>query len=150
MTGRAAMDPEIQAIFAAMESYMTANSLPSCSCTATATGAGMSESLSATQMNGDSYTFQYFTKGTQVVIVPATVSLGPAGTQQFTATATAADGSAIASPTFVWTLVSGPGALDATGLYTAPATVDQAANATVKAVLTGGQAWSQIILTVHP
>ena len=149
-TGRDAMDPAVLAIFTAMEAYMTANSLPSCGCTATASGAGMNESLSATQLNGDSFTFQYFTKGTQVMITPASVSLGPGGTQQFTATATAADGSPIASPAFVWTLSSGPGTLDASGLYTAPAVIDIAANATIKCTLTGGQAWGQVILTVHP
>jgi hypothetical protein len=150
MTGRDAMDPAIQAIFTAIESYMAANSLPQCSCNATASGAGMNESISCTQLNGDSYTFTYFTKGTSIVITPAGVSLGPGGVQQFTATATAADGSPIAAAAFAWTLTSGPGTCDATGLYTAPVTIDAAQNATIRCTLTGGAAWSQVILTVHP
>ena len=149
-TPRETLDPQIAAIFDAMEAYMQTNSLPSINCTATQSGAGISESISATESNGNSYTFQFFTKGIQTIISPATVSLGPGGTQQFTAIANNPDGSAVPSPTFTWMLLNGPGTLDATGLYTAPATIPQAANATIKATLTGGASWSQVIITVHP
>jgi hypothetical protein len=147
---RETLDPLIKAIFDAMEAYMAANSLPSVNCTAAQSGAGISESLSATESDGDSFTFQFFTKGVMTTITPAAVSLGPSGTQQFTAIATNPDGSAVASAAFTWTLTSGPGTLDTAGLYTAPATIAQATNATIRATLTGGESWGQVIITVHP
>jgi len=147
---REIVDPQVQAIFDAIEAYMATHSLPSCSCSASQSGAGITESLSATEMDGDTYTLQFFTKGTQVLVTPASVSLGPAGTQQFTAAATNPDGTPVASAAFTWALTAGPGTLDASGLYTAPATIAQAVNATIKATLVDGQAWNQVILTVHP
>lgn len=147
---RDTLDPLIKDIFDAMEAYMAANTLPSVNCTATLSGAGISESISATQQNGDSYTFQFFTKGVQTLIAPSTVSLGPGGEQQFTATANNADGSPVASPTFTWTLLSGQGTLSPTGLYTAPATIAAASNATIKAMTTDGKSWSQAVITIHP
>ena len=147
---RETVDPQIKAIFDAIEAYMATHSLPSVNCSAAQSGAGISESLSATEMDGDSYTLQFFTKGVTITITPASVSLGPAGTQQFMAAATNPDGTAVASAAFTWALTAGPGTLDASGLYTAPATVPQATNATIKATLVGGQAWTQAILTVHP
>jgi hypothetical protein len=132
MTSREMMDPAIQSIFDAMRSYMVANSLPSCSTTASESGSGTTETISCMEANGDSYTYTYFSKGVTVAIQPATVSLGPGGTQQFTATATNPDGSAVAAAAFTWSLLSGPGSIDASGLYTAPASVSAAANASIK------------------
>jgi hypothetical protein len=68
---------------------------------------------------------------TSIVLSPATVSLAAGATQQFTATAKDQFGNPMSpQPAFAWTLVSGGGTLNGSGLYTAPA---NSGTATVKA-----------------
>lgn len=58
---------------------------------------------------------------TSISVSPATASLDENAQQQFSAAAHDQFGNAIASPgPFVWTVFSGGGAIDGTGLYTAP------------------------------
>ncbi|MGN6369692.1 MAG: PKD domain-containing protein, partial [Phycisphaerae bacterium] len=68
---------------------------------------------------------------TTISVSPASVSLNAGGTQQFTATALDQFGVGMASqPGFTWTLASGSGSVNASGLYTAPLT---SGSASVKA-----------------
>lgn len=60
---------------------------------------------------------------TTIAVAPGTATLSSGGTQQFTATGRDQFGNVLAvQPTFTWSLVSGIGGVNGTGLYTAPAT----------------------------
>ncbi len=65
---------------------------------------------------------------TSIVVSPATASLNPSATQQFTATAKDQSGVALSpQPSFTWSLDSGGvGAVNATGLYSAGTTAGSA------------------------
>ena len=54
----------------------------------------------------------------QVVVTPASATLRPAATQQFSAEAFDADGQPVSSATFTWSATAG-GSIDANGLFTA-------------------------------
>ena len=72
---------------------------------------------------------------TSIAISPATVRLASNKTQQFTATAIDQYGDPMATqPTFNWTLASGVGGVNSSGLYIAPATTG---TASVKAAYGG-------------
>ena len=59
---------------------------------------------------------------TSIAVSPATATLNCSQTQQFSAIGYDQFGAAMSSqPTFTWSLTSGVGSIDATGLYTAPA-----------------------------
>ena len=73
---------------------------------------------------------------TTITLTPATITLNENATQQFTATGKDQFGDPLtAQPTITWTLASGVGSLDSSGLYTAPygtgAATVQAANGAV-------------------
>jgi hypothetical protein len=69
---------------------------------------------------------------TSISVTPGSSNLPLNGTQQFTATAKDQFGINLATqPTFTWSLLSGPGGVNASGLYTANST---AGTATVRAV----------------
>jgi hypothetical protein len=79
---------------------------------------------------------------TRIIVTPGTVTLPPGGQQQFTATAYDQFGLGLAQqPVFTWAVVSGPGTISSTGLYTAPTNVNNR-DATVQASAGGvsGQA----------
>jgi hypothetical protein len=77
-------------------------------------------------------------------------SLGPGETQQFTATATDASGNPIAGPSFTWALQGGSqGAVDANGLYTAPAAIAAAAFDTLTCTLDGQNSWASVTVQLH-
>ena len=58
---------------------------------------------------------------TAIAVSPAAAALNENATQQFTATAYDQFGNALATqPSFTWTLASGVGSVNASGLYTAP------------------------------
>ena len=64
---------------------------------------------------------------TSITVAPASATLNEYLTQQFTATALDQFGNSLASqPAFTWSLASGVGSLDASGLYTAPAATGSA------------------------
>jgi hypothetical protein len=72
---------------------------------------------------------------TSIVVSPPSPSIGPNGSQQFTAQALDQFGNALAvQPAFTWSVASGDGTIDGTGLYQAPATPG---NATVNAASGG-------------
>jgi len=58
---------------------------------------------------------------TSIVISPASVTLNSGGTQQFSAVAYDQFGTSISpQPSFTWSMVSGGGTINSSGLYTAP------------------------------
>ncbi|SPF43833.1 exported hypothetical protein [Candidatus Sulfopaludibacter sp. SbA4] len=88
--------------------------------------------------NGGNYTTvdRWFSIGTSgpppsITVTPAAVTLGPSGTQQFTAT-----GGAV-----VWSIApaTGAGTITSAGLYTAPASIAAQQNVTVTATSSGDQ-----------
>jgi len=145
------IDPDEQAIFDAMFAFMNAQGVPTCNSWANQTGSGLSYGLSATGFDGSQVSHTYFQPGSKVVITPTNASLGPGETQQMAAMATDADGNDIAGATFTWTMQAGsPGTVDATGLYTAPASIPFASSAVVTATLTDKSAWSSMNIALHP
>jgi hypothetical protein len=160
-------DPLEQAIFDAMTAYMQAGNLPNVNAQSTLTGSAINQSIGATKANGDSYTHSYITRGTSIIVSPASTSLGPNQTQKFTAAVYNPDGSLNDTPV-QWSMRQGPGTVDpVTGVYTAPASVTDPVNAQVQAsVGVGGTisrtdaptretspptaAWSNATVTVHP
>jgi hypothetical protein len=154
------IDPQIQAIFDAMTVYMQTNKIPSMNTQSTLTGNAVSQTVNCTKLNGDSYTYSYFTKGTSVIVSPASTSLGPNQTQQFTAIVYNPDGSIALGPVS-WSMVNGPGSIDqTTGLYTAPGNITSPVNANVRAMYFPPPAkapgpapaagWSTAAIEVHP
>ena len=82
---------------------------------------------------------------TSIAISPATVRLASNKTQQFTATALDQYGDPMATqPTFNWTLASGVGGVNSSGLYIAPATTG---TASVKAAYGGLSASGLVTVT---
>jgi hypothetical protein len=151
MSFKATIDPGIQAIFDAMFSYMESIQVPACNSWANLTGNGTSYGISVTASDGSQQSQTYFTPGSKVTVMPTGGNLGPRETQQFTATATDASGAEIAGASFTWSLQAGnPGSVDATGLYTAPATIPNQTTALVTAMLSDNTAWSQVMITLHP
>lgn len=142
-----AIDPQIQAIFDATQTYMTANSLPSCNSYVTKSGSGTNMGISCITADGNTYNYTYFVKGVQVLVTPTGATAGPAETVQFTATAQNADGSTVAGATFTWK--AGVGTISATGLYTAPATIAANIPDTVTCTLSDGSAWSTVTIQLH-
>ena len=144
------LDPAVQSIFDAMVAYMAAT-YTGMTCTVNFDGMGTRETVNCTQPNNDNWQYVQYTTGDKVAIAPLTASLGPAATQQFTASATDASGNPIATPSFVWTVQPGGlGTIDATGLYTAPAAIAAASTDTVKCQLTGQNSWATVTVGLHP
>ncbi len=146
------IDPQIQAIFDAMFAYMQTIGVPTCNSWANRTGNGTSYGISVTGLDGSQASQTFFTPGDKVAVTPTNPSLGPGETQQFTATATDADGVDIPSPTFTWRMAAGsPGNVDAaTGLYTAPAAIPNQTTAQVTAALSDDSAWTTVMVALHP
>jgi hypothetical protein len=79
---------------------------------------------------------------TSIVVSPGSASISPGASQQFTAQARDQFGNALAvQPAFTWSLVSGGGTINATGLYQAPATPG---TATVRAA-SGGVSGTAVV-----
>ncbi len=134
---------------------------PPAAVTFSANGTNAAKSSTATFTKAGSYTFQVTIKDagnltttsnvtvtvnqtvTTVTVTPATVSVATNATQQFTAAVKDQFGTAISSPTVTWSIVTGGGSVNASGLYTAPAT---AGSASVKA--TSGSANGTAAVTI--
>ena len=91
---------------------------------ATIDSSGTNCGVNATDKLGNTFTYNERITGPRISLAPAGAALGPGETQQFTATVTNSDGSAVPTPNVQWYL-SDPtvGSVDATGLYTAPAVI---------------------------
>jgi hypothetical protein len=84
---------------------------------------------------------------TSLVLTPALASVSDGTTQQFTASARDQFGNALTiQPVFTWSLVGGLGAVDGSGLYTAP--VSSTGTATVQAAI--GMVTGSATVTVSP
>ena len=66
--------------------------------------------------------------GVAVSVAPSSVTLGPAGTQQFSATVTGSSNTSV-----TWSLSPSTGSIASTGLYTAPSSVSTQQTVTVRA-----------------
>jgi Bacterial Ig-like domain (group 2) len=145
------IDPTIQAIFDAMFNLMQAKGVPTCNAWANQTGNGMGYGVSITGFDGAQVSYSYFTPGSRVVITPPNATVGPGATMQFSATATDANGGDLPGATFTWRMAAGsPGMVDATGLYTAPATITTQTSAMLTAALSDNSAWATASIALMP
>lgn len=155
MARKTVNDPEVQAIFDAMTNFM-GNEYNSTAATTTMDGTGTGQSINCVAVDGGKWNYYEFSPGVKVSVSPPTASLGPGGTQQFAASAKNPDGTPVASPTFVWSTITGTsgtspqGSIDANGLYTAPATIAFNASDSLKCALGGTQAYVTFMVSLHP
>lgn len=139
----------VQAVFDALDAFMAGTEYTNSNATVTVDGGGLTHTINASDKAGNSVTYTERTAGKRVAITPGTATLTAGGTQQFTASATDETGAAIAGATFVWSMFAGAlGTVDATGLYTAPATLAANGMDSVTATLTGEQAWASVTVAL--
>jgi hypothetical protein len=137
-------------VFDALDAYIAGTTYTVSNASVTMDGGGSTHTVTCQDRQQNSFTYSERTAGIRVSITPLTASLTAAQTQQFAATATNPDGSAVASPAFTWTLAAGAlGTVDTTGLYTAPATIAAAGNDALTATLTGQQAWATVYIALQ-
>lgn len=110
---------------------------------------GMSLGFQATDAQGNRVGTDLRVINARVTISPMSASVGPGGTQQFTAAVTLPDGSTDPAPVVTWSLlVPALGTITADGLYTAPATVATIGVDTVAASHTDGGG-ATVIVSLH-
>lgn len=144
-----ATDPALQAIFDAMLAYM-GDTYPNLNAFANYDANGTNVGVNVTDYNGSRWSYSEFIVGIKVAVTPTGIALGPAGTQQFDAAATNADGTPVAGAAFTWTLQpGGTGSVSATGLYTAPAAIAADSVDTLRCQLTGGNSWTTVSVSLH-
>jgi hypothetical protein len=142
-----ALDPALQQILDAMTTYMANGAYTSMTTTVTQQAAGTNQTVALADGTGATWNYTQFQPGPKVAISPTSAVLGAGQQQQFSATASNPDGSAIASPTFTWS-VTGQGTIDPTGLYTAPA-APAPGNDSVKCSLDGTPSYATAIVTMQ-
>ena len=146
-----AVDPLLQAVFDALDAFIAGTDWTSANAGVNFDGSGTTHSMNASDralLNSVTYTQR--SAGDRVVLSPTGASLGPAETLQFTATAVDPSGATIAGATFTYTMSGGAlGTVDATGLYTAPATVAAATSETMTALLDGQNTWTAVTIQLH-
>lgn len=145
-------DPKLQAVFDALDAYIAGTEFAQATSGVTLDGSGATHSMSCQTAGAkNSFTYTERQAGVQVSVAPPSATLGPGGTQQFTASATNADGSDVAGAVFAWAVTGGTlGSIDDTGLYTAPAAIAVASIASVSASLVGGQSWASATVSLTP
>jgi Bacterial Ig-like domain (group 2) len=145
------IDPQVQAIFDAMFAYMQTVGVPTCNSWVNRTGNGTNYGISVTGFDASQASQTFFTPGDRVAVTPTNPSLGPGETQQFSASATDANGVDLPSATFTWRMAAGsPGNVSATGVYTAPATIPNPTTALVTATVSDNTAWTSVNIALHP
>jgi hypothetical protein len=146
-----ALDPKLQAVFDALDAYVAGTNWTSSNAGVTFDGGGTTHSMNSSDRTlTNSVTYTQRSAGDRVVVSPTGASLGPGETQQFTASAVDASGATIPAATFTWSISGGAlGTIDATGLYTAPATVAAASTETVTAVMDGQNSWTSVTIQLH-
>jgi hypothetical protein len=143
-------DPALDAIFQSMLNYM-GTTYTGMTCNVTNVPTTLTESATLRYANNDTWTYTESSTGPRVSIAPTTATLTPGLTQQFTATVTNADGTPATGATVNWTVSgAGGGTVDATGLYTAPATIAAATTDTVTATLSTGAATASVTVNLNP
>lgn len=143
------IDPEIHAIFQAMLAYM-GTTYTGMTCNITNLPNMLTSSATLRLPNNDSWQYTESSSGPRISVTPMSATLGPGGTQQFTATVTNADGTA-GDFTVTWS-VSGAagGTVSASGLYTAPAAIAVATIQTVIASVAGFASTASVTVTLQP
>jgi hypothetical protein len=147
-----AVDAKMQAVFDALDAYIQGTAWVSANGSSHLDGSGTTHTFNCSDQaqNVNSFTYTERIAGIRVSISPTSATLSPGQTQQFTATATNADGSAVATPSFTWTMgANALGTVDTTGLYTAPATVNASVLDTVTATLTSSPAWASVTVQLQ-
>src|SRR5262245_39606608 len=144
------IDPALHDIFQAMMAYM-GTTYVGMTCTTTNLPNMMSFSATLRLPNNDTWQYTETSTGPRISIAPPTATLGPGQTQQFTATITNADGTPATGMTPLWTVVGpGGGTINASGLYTAPATIPAATTQTITATVTGFGSSASITVNLQP
>jgi len=113
---------------------------------------GVNCGITCTDRANNSFTYSERIIGPRVAVSPPGANLGPGAAQQFTAAVTNSDGSAVSSPTIQWTVqpgANGGGVIDATGLYTAPASIAASGNDTVVALYVEGGSSAAVSVALH-
>ena len=89
---------------------------------------------------------------TSIAVSPASASIAPSATQQFTATARDQFGAAlVAQPSLTWAVSGGPGTINGSGLYTAGATAGGPYTVSAQAgTVTGTAAVSVVVQNAAP
>ena len=152
MTPKPLAGPEdAQSVFDALDAFIEGTSWVNASASVTFDGGGATHTIAChDRAMQNSFTYTTRSAGVRVSVAPNAAALGPGQTQQFTASATDAAGVPIAGATFTWSAQSAGGTVDATGLYTAPATIAAATSDTVTAALDGQQAWAAVSVQLNP
>jgi hypothetical protein len=139
-----------QPVFDALDTYIAGTTYTTSNASVSLDGSGTSHTMNSSDRQGNSVTYTERVAGVRVSVTPTISSLGPGESQQFAASATNPDGSSFAGATFTWALSSGAqGAVDATGLYTAPASIADAATDVLTCTLTGQQSWATVTINLH-
>jgi hypothetical protein len=84
-----------------------------------------------------------------IVVAPTTVTLAPAGTQQFTMVGTDNDGNSVTNLQPTWAVVAGGGTITQAGLFTAGTTAGTFTN-TVSVTCSGHTVFATVIVTPGP
>lgn len=106
--------------------------------------------ITAYDAAGNQFTYSERIVGPRVMVEPASVTLGPGATQQFTAAVVDAQGNPITG-TFTWSLLEGgTGTLSPSGFYTAPATINASSTSFVTAVDTVSGASATATVGLNP
>ena len=87
-----------------------------------------------------------FSPITSLTVAPASATLAPGGTQQFTVLTKDANGKTITGTTPTWSVVAGGGTISATGLFTAGTTAGTYTN-TVAVTCSGVTSFATVIVT---
>jgi len=141
----------MEAVFDALDAYIAGTTWITCNATVNLDGSGTTHTMTCQDRLQNSFTYSERDAGIRVSIQPVSATLGPGQTQQFVATATNPDGTPVSGAAFTWTLSqSSLGSVDATGLYTAPASITQSTMVQVNAALTTGQSWASVTVALQP
>ena len=150
-TPKAGSLPDPMPVFDALDVYMAGTQFTSSNASITLDGSGTSHTMNSSDRQGNSITYTERTAGVRVSVNPVTVTLGPGATQQFQASATNPDGTAFPGATFTWSMGAGAhGSVDASGLYTAPASIQAPMTDMLTCTLTGQQSWATVSISLNP
>jgi hypothetical protein len=138
---------QVQAVFDAMTALMS-TVWNNCNASVRNESGGSNQTCTVSDQFGNSQTSTSVVAGNRISLAPFGVSLGPAGTQQFTATVTDNNGAPVTAPALIWS-VQGTGTVSTTGLYTAPATITANANDTITCKDDAGASASTTV-NLHP
>jgi hypothetical protein len=145
-----AVSSEIQALFDALLAVLGADYM-STNAYASHDGVGTNLSVTVEDAARNRWTYSEYQVATRVTLTPAGASLGPGETIQFTAAATDGTGAPVVGAAFTYAIQpGGTGAIDASGLYTAPAAISAASADIIRCQVVGEQSWVNATVNLHP